>query len=120
MATFFTAFFKHPPQSYSTHRLEGNSEVILHCCGREQSSPFMDASMGIREGKEEGWRERGGRRSRLSFQCGEAEGETQQNMCFQMFKQSHTHTARLSVFTYSVKCKDLHESGYRFTLTPPI
>ena len=75
-----------------------------------------------------------GRRSRLSFQCEEVEGETQQNMCFQMFRKqrnlihntvshterhthTHTHSIHLSVIMYSVECKD-KRAGYDFN--PPI
>lgn len=83
----------------------------------------MHANMGIREmKKEEGVEDEGdsvgrggavGKRSRLSFQCEEVEGETQQNMCFQMFRkrrklihntvtQTHTHTAYVSVSSCTV------------------
>lgn len=57
MATFsrlyLFLFFLTPTPPYPTHHLEGNSGVILHCSGREQSSPFMHANMGIREMKKE-------------------------------------------------------------------
>lgn len=114
MATF-SRLFQTP-----SHHLEGNSGVILHCTGHEQSSPFMHTHMGLRE-EEEGWRERMdgrerrrgeekrravGRRSRLSFQC--EGGDRKLNKRFQMFRRrrdgvgarrSDTH---LSVFPRTV------------------
>lgn len=84
MATFSRLFFFKPPP-HPTHHLEGNSGVILHCSGREQSSPFMHANMGIREGgggMEWGGGEAVGRRSRLSFQCEEVEGNLNRTCVF--------------------------------------
>lgn len=141
MATF-SRLFKPPLPPFlptllcPTQRLKGNSGVTLRCSGCEQSSPFMHADMGRREEVDEGgvkWRDGAkggvavGRRSRLSFQCEEGEGELRRTLSDVQTTESsvtHTYSTRLSVFMYSVQSwkdpggKHVRESRYRFPLKP--
>lgn len=68
-----------------------------------------------------------GRRSRLSFQCEEGEGELRRTLSDVQTTESsvtHTYSTRLSVFMYSVQSwkdpggKHVRESRYRFALKP--
>lgn len=127
MATF-SRLFKPPLPPFlptfpcPTQHLKGNSGVTLRCSGCEQSSPFMHADMGGREVDERGvkWRDGAkggvavGRRSRLSFQCEEGEGELRRTLSDVRTTESsvtHTNSTRLSVFMYSVQAGRTREAN---------